>query len=373
LEASNVPTTVTGVLEVLDRGGGFLRDPARSFAPSRQDVFVPAALITRLQLASGAMVSGVAQPERQGLRLESVDSVCGMTPEAFRARTPFTKLTATNPDKRFHLGAGGNVSMRIIDLFAPIGRGTRGLIVSPPKAGKTQLLEDFATAILADAPDTRVVVMLIDERPEEVTHFRRQVAAEVIASSSDQSLEDHVQLATMCMAKVRCELECGNHVVVLVDSLTRMGRAFNSYGAESGRTMSGGLDSRALEIPRKFFGMARNVENGGSITVLATALIETGSRMDDMIFEEFKGTGNSEIVLDRALSDQRVFPAINIAKTGTRRDELLFAKGDIEAINKLRRRALELPPKQAILELRKALEQWPTNEVMLKQIERVGI
>jgi len=208
----------------------------------------------------------------------------------------------------------------------------------------------------------------VDERPEEVTHFRRTVAAEVLASSSDQSLEDHVQLASMCMAKARCDVTCGRHVVVLVDSLTRMGRAFNSYGAESGRTMTGGLDSRALEIPRQFFGMARNVENGGSITVLATALIETGSRMDDLIFEEFKGTGNSEIVLDRQLAEQRVFPAINIAKSGTRRDELLYSKQENEAINKIRRRALELPPKQAILELLKIMEQFPTNEALLKNI-----
>jgi transcription termination factor Rho len=361
--------TVSGVLEILERGSGFLRDPARAYAPGREDVFVPAALVQRFQLISGALVCGSARQEKQGLRLDNVESVCGLAPEAFRECTPFAKLTATNPDRRFHLGAGGNVSMRIIDLFAPVGRGTRGLIVSPPKAGKTQLLEEFANAILADAPDTRVIVLLVDERPEEVTHFRRQVAAEVLASSSDQSLEDHVQLATLCMDRVRCELTCGRHVVVLVDSITRMGRAFNSYGSDSGRTMSGGLDSRALEIPRKFFGMARNVENGGSITVLATALIETGSRMDDMIFEEFKGTGNSEIVLDRALAEQRVFPAINIAKSGTRRDELLYSKAEIDAINKLRRRALEMPPKEAIVEMRKVLEKWPTNEVLLKHIE----
>jgi transcription termination factor Rho len=360
--------TVSGVLEILERGGGFLRDSARSFAPSREDVFVPAALISRFQLVSGALVSGSAQSGKQGPRLDSVESICGMAPELFRERTPFAKLTATNPDRRFRLGADGNVSMRIIDLFAPIGRGTRGLIVSPPKAGKTQLLEEFAIAILADAPDTSVIVLLVDERPEEVTHFRRKVSAEVLASSSDQSLEDHVQLASMCMAKVTCELTCGRHVVVLVDSLTRMGRAFNSYGSDSGRTMSGGLDSRALEIPRKFFGMARNVENGGSITVLATALIETGSRMDDMIFEEFKGTGNNEIVLDRALSEQRIFPAINIAKSGTRRDELLYTKEELDAINRLRRQALGQPPKQAIVELRKALEQWPTNGELLKHV-----
>jgi len=365
---ATVPTAVSGVLELLHRNGGYLRDPARSFAPGPGDAFVPEQLIGRFALVAGAHVSGVAQPGKQGPRLESVESICGMAPEAYRTRIPFAKLVATNPDRRFRLGAGGNISMRIVDLFAPIGRGTRGLIVSPPKAGKTQLLEDFATAIHADAPETRVVVLLVDERPEEVTHFRRKVAAEVLASSSDQSLEDHVQLATMCMAKVRCELECGRDVVVLVDSLTRLGRAFNAYGSDSGRTMSGGLDSRALEIPRKFFGMARNVENGGSITVLATALIETGSRMDDMIFEEFKGTGNSELVLDRALADQRVYPAINIAKTGTRRDELLYSKAELDAINRIRRRALELPPKQAIVELTKALEQYPTNDELLKHL-----
>ena len=364
--------SVTGILQILDRRGGFLRDPARSFAPTRQDVFVPAALIQRHHLVSGADLAGEAKPERQGMRLDTIVSICGMSPDEFQNRPAFEKLTATNPDRRFHLGAGGNVSMRIIDLFAPIGRGTRGLIVSPPKAGKTTLLEELAQSILADAPDTKVIVLLVDERPEEVTHFRRQVKAQVLASSSDQSLEDHVQLATMCMEMARCELRCGRNVVVLVDSLTRMGRAFNSYGSDSGRTMTGGLDSRALEIPRQFFGMARNVEEGGSITVLATALIETGSRMDDLIFEEFKGTGNSEIVLDRALADQRIFPAINIAKSGTRRDELLYSKEEIEAINKLRRGALGIPPKQAITELRKAMEELATNEEMLKQVSRAA-
>ncbi|HEX7078853.1 MAG TPA: transcription termination factor Rho [Candidatus Eisenbacteria bacterium] len=363
-----MPTTVSGVLEAHQRGGGFLRDPARSFAPGPGDPFVSEALIHRYQLVPGAQVSGPAQPAKQGPRLEDVESICSLKPEVFRARTPFPKLVATNPERRFRLGAGGNASMRIVDLTAPIGRGTRGLIVSPPKAGKTQLLEDLAIAIHADAPETRVVVLLIDERPEEVTHFRRRVPAEVLASSSDQSLQEHVHIANMCMAQARCELECGHDVVLLVDSITRMGRAFNAYGAESGRTMSGGLDSRALEIPRKFFGMARNVEHGGSITVLATALIDTGSRMDDMIFEEFKGTGNSEIVLDRGLAEQRVFPAINLAKTGTRRDELLYSKTEIDAINRLRRRLMDAPPKQAILDLLQALERWPTNEELLAHV-----
>ena len=366
---ATVPATVTGALEVLNRSGGYLRDPARSFEPGPADPFVPDAIIKRFALTTGAMVTGPAQPGRQGPQLENVETVCGLAPDAYRQRTQFSNLVATNPERRFHLGDGGNASMRIVDLLAPLGRGSRGLIVSPPKAGKTQLLEDLTVAIHADSPDARVVVLLIDERPEEVTHFRRKVPAAVLASSSDQSLAEHVRVANMCMAQVRCELECGHDVVVLVDSITRMGRAFNSYGSDSGRTMSGGLDSRALEIPRKFFGMARNVENGGSITVIASALIETGSRMDDMIFEEFKGTGNSEIVLDRSLADQRVFPAINLAKTGTRRDELLYSKEEIAAINRLRRRLLDLPPKQAILDLLKALERWPTNAELLKHIE----
>jgi len=361
--------TVTGVLEILKQGGGFVRDPARSFQPDKSDAFVSQKLISRFGLVTGALVTGPTEPGKKGPRLTQVETICGQTPEEFRGRTPFTKLLAINPEERFHLGDGGNTSMRIVEMFAPVGRGTRGLIVAAPKTGKTQLLEDLTKAIHADAPDARVVVLLVDERPEEVTHFRRQVPAEVLASSNDQSLAEHVRLANMCMAQVRCEIECGHDVVVLVDSITRMGRAFNSHGADSGRTMSGGLDSRALEIPRKFFGMARNVEDGGSVTVLATALVETGSRMDDMIFEEFKGTGNSEIVLDRSLADNRIFPAIRLSETGTRKEELLFTQAEMVAINKLRRSALEVSPKQAIEGLHKLLEKYPTNADLLKTLE----
>jgi transcription termination factor Rho len=360
--------TTSGIFETLKQGGGFLRDPVRSFQPDRSDTFVPQKLIARFGLITGAVVSGPTQKGKRGAALSDVETVCGLSPEAFRRRTPFDKLMAINPEQRFRLGAGGNSSMRIVDMLAPIGRGTRGLIVAPPKTGKTQLLEDLTKAIHADAEDTRIVVLLIDERPEEVTHFRRQVPAEVLASSSDQTIDEHVRLASLCMAQVRCEIECGHDVVVLVDSITRMGRAFNQHGSGSGRTMSGGLDSRALEIPRKFFGMARNAEDGGSITVLATALIETGSRMDDMIFEEFKGTGNSEIVLDRALAEARVFPAIKLAETGTRRDELLYSEDEKDAVNKVRRHALGLPPRQAIEELLKYLEKFPSNEKLLKSI-----
>jgi transcription termination factor Rho len=359
----------SGVVEILKGRGGFLRDPSRSFRPDRSDVFVPQKLIGRFGLITGAMVSGPAESAKRGRRLTGVQSICGMSPDEFRERPQFTKLTSINPDGRFRLGVGGNPSMRIVDILAPIGRGTRGLIVAPPKTGKTQLLEELTTAIHADASDARIVVLLIDERPEEVTHFRRQVPAEVVASSNDQGVQEHVRIANMCMAQVRCELECGHDVVVLVDSITRMGRAFNSHGAGSGRTMTGGLDSRALEIPRKFFGMARNVENGGSVTVIATALVETGSRMDDLIFEEFKGTGNSEIVLDRSLSDARVFPAIKVPDTGTRRDDHLYSEEELAAINKLRSRITDMPPRQAIEDLLKLLEQYPTNEDLLKSIK----
>ena len=364
-----MPNPVSGVVEIVNGRGAFLRNPERSFQPDRSDVFVSQQTLSRFGLTTGAVVRGASETARQGPRLVDVESICGLAPDEYRGRTPFSDLPAINPDRRFRIGDGGNPSMRIIDLFAPIGRGTRGLIVSPPKAGKTRLLEELTIAMKNDAPDARIVVLLIDERPEEVTHFRRQVPAEVLASSSDHTVEQHVRIANMCMAQARCELECGHDVVVMVDSLTRMGRAFNTWGSGSGRTMTGGLDSRALEIPRKFFGMARNVENGGSITVIASALIETGSRMDDLIFEEFKGTGNSEVVLDRALAEARVFPAINLPKTGTRRDELLYSAEEMKAITTLRRRALATTPAQAIEGLLKLLEKYPTNAELLSGIE----
>ena len=363
--SDTAPGQVSGVLEVSQKGGGFLRDPVRSFAQTSADVFVPQGLIQKLKLSTGALVVGTIEKNQKRTALASILSVCGLPPEAFAKRTPLKELTALNPEHRFNLGKGGIPAMRIIDLMAPIARGTRGLIVSPPKAGKTTLLENLATAIAADAPETRIVVLLIDERPEEVTHFRRATAAEVLASSSDQSVADHVRLAQMAMSQVVREIECGHDVVVLVDSITRMGRAFNQSGQGSGRTMSGGLDSRALEIPRKFFGMARNIEGSGSLTVIATALVDTGSRMDDMIFEEFKGTGNSEIVLDRNLAENRIYPAIDLRTSGTRRDELFYNEEEYAALTILRRRAVAAPPKQAMEGMLKLMEKWPTNEALL--------
>ncbi|MCH7677926.1 transcription termination factor Rho [candidate division KSB1 bacterium] len=359
--------TATGVLQRLKQGSGFLRDPARSFQPGRGDVWVSTKLIREHRLVDGAEVSGTTRRTEKGEQLETIESICGLAPEEFQKRTRFDRLVAIDPNERIRLGDGGNVSMRIIELIAPIGKGTRGMIVSPPKTGKTRLLEEIANAIYASEPGTRIIVLLVDERPEEVTHFRRNVHAEVLASSNDQSLQSHVNLAELTLAHIRCELECGRDIIVLMDSITRLARAFNLYGSGSRRTMSGGLDAKALEIPRKFFGIARNVENGGSVTVIATALIETGSRMDDLIFEEFKGTGNSEIVLDRDLADARIFPAINLLASSTRKEELLYTEDEMKWLAVLRRRLANTEPKPAILGMLKLIESSSGNDELLRQ------
>jgi transcription termination factor Rho len=330
---------------------------------------VSAKLIREYGLVEGAVVRGTRRRGQQGYQLSTVESVCGMAPAQFQARTRFDQLVAIDPLERFRLGDGGNVSMRIVDLIAPIGRGTRGLIVAPPQTGKTQLLEQIATAIHTREPETRIIVLLIDERPEEVTHFRRSVSAEVLASSNDQELKAHIELAELTMAHVRCELECGRDIVVLIDSITRLVRAFNLSGAGARRTMSGGIDAKALEVPRRFFGLARNIEKGGSVTVIATALIETGSRMDDYIFEEFKSTGNSEIVLDRSLAEARLFPAINVLASGTRKEELLYTADEIRRLVTLRRWLAGGEPRAALRGLLKLLEKAPTNEELLRRLK----
>jgi transcription termination factor Rho len=362
-----MPDLVSGILK-RTRNGGVLRDPARSL----DTALVPAKLMREHGLVEGALVSGAAQNSRQGPELVSVESVCGLTADEFQKRTPFARLVAVDPSERFHLAAGGDISMRIVDLVAPVGRGTRGLIVSPPKAGKTMLLEQIARGIRADKPAARIIVLLIDERPEEVTFFRRSVQAEVFASSSDQPEREHTELAELMLAHVRTELECGHDVVVLVDSLTRLVRAFNRQGANTGRTLSGGLEAGATDIPRRFFGLARNIENGGSVTIIATILVGTGSRMDQLIFEEFKGTGNSEIVLDRGLAEARIFPAIKLAATGTRKEERLYSPEDNRRIALLRRMLASRPPKEALASLLKLLEQHPTNDDLMRSISAGG-
>ncbi|MBX2999385.1 MAG: transcription termination factor Rho [Caldilineaceae bacterium] len=364
-----MPQSVSGVLACLPRGGGFLRDPSISFQPVDDDPFVPAQLQREYGLVEGATVQGTIQPGKKGPQLVEIESICGLTPEQFRARTRFERLVAVNPSQRFRLGDSGDASMRVLDLIAPIGKGTRGLIVAPPKAGKTQILEGIANAIHAAEPETRVILLLVDERPEEVTHFRRHVQGEVLASSNDQSLDAHIKLAELTMAHIRCELECGRHVVVLVDSMTRLVRAFNLQGAGARRTLSGGLDAKAMEIPRRFFGLARAIENGGSVTVLGTALIETGSRLDDYVFEELKSTGNSEIVLDRSLAEARIFPAVNILASGTRKEELLYSEEETQRLIALRRWLSKGTPKAAMVGLLSLLEKAPTNDELLRRIK----
>ncbi|MDQ3249560.1 MAG: transcription termination factor Rho, partial [Chloroflexota bacterium] len=339
--------------------------------PTPNDVSVPAKLIQSYSIVAGATLTGTVQRGRAGNELATVATICGLTPEAYKKRTPFANLVAISPRERFNLSVTGEVSMRIMDLISPIGKGTRGLIVSPPKSGKTILLEQIARAIHTSDPTTRIIMLLIDERPEEVTHFRRTVPAEVFASSNDQGLSEHIGLTELTMAHMRAELECGRNVVVLVDSLTRMARAYNLHGTGSRRTMSGGVDAGALEIPRRFFGQARNIENGGSITIIATALIETNSRMDDLIFQEFKGTGNSELVLDRELAEARIYPAINIPASSTRNDELLYSEDDIDRLAKLRRWLAGGKSKQAMNGLLKLINQTANNEELLQRI-RLG-
>ena len=357
-----------GVLKCTAKGAGLLRDPARSFRLGPSDVFVPPELVREYGLVDGAAVTGPTRKGSRGPELSGVEAVCGLPPAAFSGRAPYNELVAVNPDERFDLAASGDVSMRIVDLIAPIGKGTRGMIVSPPKAGKTVMLEKIAAAVRSAEPETRIIVLLINERPEEVTMFRRAVDAEVLASSSDQGVQEHIELAELTLAHVRVELECGRDVVVLVDSITRMGRAFNQKSSGRGRTLSGGLDARALEVPRRFFGLARNIEGGGSVTIIATALIDTGSRMDQLIFEEFKGTGNSELVLDRSLADERIFPAIDLSASGTRKEEQLHTPDDIRRIAMLRRALAGRSPREALNSLLNLVEKYPTNKELLGSI-----
>ncbi len=359
--------TVSGVFKLIKNGFGVLREPRYSFRRQPEEVTVNAALIREHGLVPGATIVGTSRRGKKGIVLETIKSINQRSSENFRQRTPYTRLTAIDPFERFHLAECGLTSMRAIDLISPIGKGTRGLIVAPPKAGKTTILENLAAAIHRAQPDARIIVLLVDERPEEVTHFRRAVKAEVLHSSSDQSVQEHIELVEMTMACIRTELECGNDVVVLVDSLTRMGRAFNQRGTRTGRTMSGGLETGALEIPRRFFGLARAVEDGGSVTILATALIDTGSRMDEMIFEEFKGTGNSEIILERSLAESAVFPAINISASGTRKEERLLNPEEYTVMTGLRRRFADMRPKEAMEELLALIERYPTNQELIAE------
>jgi len=365
--------TITGILKSINKQQFAIRTAERSYRAEPSEVIVQPDIIRRFGLTKGATITAQIERKKGKRKLVSIDSVGGMKPEAFRKRKRFTDLVAVDPHERFDLGASGQESMRIVDLIAPIGKGTRQLIVSPPKAGKTILLEQIVQAIRQCSPESRIIVLLVDERPEEVTHFRRSVeGAEVVASTSDHSADEHTELAELMLAHIQTELECGSEIVLLIDSLTRMGRAFNNRsrrrGAPRRQTMSGGLEAGILEIPRRIFGLARKIENGGSATIIATCLINTGSRMDQLIFEEFKGTGNSEIVLDRSLAEARIFPSIDIPASGTRKEAKLYSDDYIRGLATLRRVLSNYGPRGAMDSLFKLLQKYPTNKEFLESM-----
>ena len=370
--ADRTEDRVSGILKLTGRNGGVLLDPELSLRPTGTDPQVPPGLVKTHGLVAGAAVAGPARRRGAVLELTAVETVCGLDPAAFAARPRFDRLVAIDPNERFDLAASGDPSMRAVDLLAPIGKGTRGLVVAPPKAGKTTLLGKLAATIAAVAPQTRIIMLLVDERPEEVTHFRRQIPAEVIASSSDQPTHEHIALLELMLAHIRTELECGCDVVVLLDSLTRLARASNLESRGRSRSLSGGMEAGALEMPRRFFGLARNVEHGGSVTIIASILVDTGSRMDQVIFEEFKSTGNSEIVLDRALAQANIYPAVDIAASGTRKEEHLHPPEDTARIHALRRALDGYKPREAMLGLLRLFEQYPSNAELLRALPGVG-
>src|ERR1700743_1683432 len=371
---SNVATEIgSGYLEISEKGFGFLRTSQNHFHPKPTDIFVTPDTIKRNFLREGSLVVGPTQPPHRGTspQLKSVDEVNGMRFEDYTKAVRFENLTSIDPIEKFRLETSPDlIETRVIDMVTPIGKGPRGIIVAPPRTGKTTILKQIANAITANHPEVHVMVLLIDERPEEVTDFQRSVKAEVVASSNDQDLETHVRLSRFMIERCRRMGERGRDVFVLLDSLTRVARAYNSVHGGSGRTMTGGVDARAFEIPRQMVASARKIEDGGSLTILATALVDTGSRMDELIFQEFKGTGNMELILDRKLSDRRLFPAIDIPKSGTRKEEKLFAAKNLEAIRKLRRTMVDLNPIEAMETLTAALKKHKTNDELLAKLDR---
>ncbi len=365
------PIQVEGYLWVRDNGGPLLVSPERNFVADRSDPTVPGELINPLHLESGLFLIGQAVTGDRP-RMSEIQSIEGLDPEEYRNRAiPFSELVSIDPNVRFELETEPEiVEPRVAQLVAPLGKGQRCLIVSPPKAGKTTLLQQMAHGIAINHPNTRIFVLLVDERPEEVTDWRRNVVrGEVFASSTDQSLESHIQVSEMVFERARRLVEMGEDVVVFMDSLTRMSRAFNNLQKGSGRILSGGIDARTMEKPRRFFGSARKVEDGGSLTVVATCLIDTGSRMDEVIFQEFKGTGNMELVLDRRLFEKRIFPCINIPQSGTRKEEKLYPKEQVEKLYLMRRALSTLSPEAAMELLLQKVREFPTNEKFLSSLQ----
>src|SRR5712671_1873817 len=354
--------TLEGILHFKDdRSDGQLRDPLHPLRPLSGGIFVSRQLIKELNLRPGLMVTG--QPK--GRHLTRLHSVEGFAPQEYAERTHIYEGTALDPHPMLKLEHDPNeLTTRMIDILTPVGFGQRGLIVAPPRTGKTILMQNIAKGIHANYPDTELVLLLIDERPEEVTDMKRNVPGTVYASSNDNSVEKHLEMATLIIERCKRKVEFGRNIVVLLDSLTRVGRAFNTGGPSGGRTMSDGLDNRALEIPKRLFGAARKIENGGSLTIIATCLIDTGSRMDQVIFEEFKGTGNSELTLDRNLANQRIYPALNIPQSGTRKEELLLDPGQLNAARALRRHLTNMQPTQGMTTLLDVLKKHKTNDAL---------
>jgi len=355
-----------GVLEILPEGYGFLRSQDWNYLYGPDDIYVSPSQIKRFDLRTGDTVMGQVRPPKEGeryLALLKVESVNYEEPEKTKQRIAFDNLRPRYPDSKLRLeGKKGDLSMRVVDLLAPIGKGQRGLIVSPPKAGKTILMQKIANAIAENHPEVILIVLLIDERPEEVTDMQENVQAEVISSTFDEPADRHVQVADMVIEKSKRLVEHGRDVVILLDSITRLARAHNVVVPHSGKILSGGVDANALQKPKRFFGAARNIEGGGSLTIIATALIDTGSRMDEVIFEEFKGTGNMELVLDRRLADRRIYPAIDIQRTSTRKEELLMDKDELNRVYLLRNFLADMPPVEALEFLLERMKRTKNNK-----------
>lgn len=359
-----------GVLEVMNDGYGFLRSSDYNYLPSPDDIYVSLSQVKLFGLKTGDTVVGTIRPPREGEKffpLVKVESINGRHPSYIRDRVPFQYLTPLFPDEKFKLTGHDQetLSTRVMDLFAPIGKGQRGMIVAQPKTGKTMLLKDVANAIAANHPETYLIVLLIDERPEEVTDMARSVNAEVIASTFDEPADRHVKVANMVLEKAKRMVECGHDVCILLDSITRLARAYNTVSPASGKVLSGGVDANALHKPKRFFGSARKIENGGSLSILATALTETGSKMDEVIFEEFKGTGNMELQLDRKISNRRIYPAIDITSSGTRREDLLLPKDVLQRVWLLRKFIADMNPVEAMEFMKERMETTRSNEEFL--------
>jgi transcription termination factor Rho len=363
------PEPVEGVLELNPKGQGFLRTRERMFAQHPLDAFVHADTIRQIGLREGMLIKGIAQKGSRGLQVTSISEVNGRVPESVRDLPLFEELKAINPNKRLSFETTKErATTRVIDMFTPVGRGQRGLIVAPPRTGKTTLLQHIAEAVVHNHPGMHLMILLVDERPEEVTEFKRVFPnAEIYASSNDQDIKSHTRIASFAIERAKRLVEAGDHVFMLLDSITRLARAFNN-AKSGGATGSGGMGVGAMEIPRRLFAAARNTRGAGSLTILATALIETGSRMDDVIFLEFKGTGNMELVLDRKLAEQYYYPAVNIAKSGTRREELLLPPFQMEKINMLRRGLAGGKPVDAIQRVLTLCERYPSNAQMLVEL-----